>query len=218
MEEMIARDKNHPSVVMWSLANEPASTVSQANGYFRDLVSFTRTLDAQQRPLTIVMSDSERGNQTSCAQYIDVLCLNRYYAWYSDPGALDLIEYDLVNELTQLHTKYQKPIIVSEYGADTVSGLHTLPAVMFTEEYQVEFMARYQMTFDKLKKQYLVGELPWNFGDFATPQSDIRVGGLNRKGLFDRQRNPKLSAYKLKERYADMKLKNVASTTEFLIH
>lgn len=108
-------------------------------------------------------------------------------------------------------------------------------SLKFTEEYQVEFMARYQMTFDKLKKQYLVGELPWNFGDFATPQSgrsestfslfflclvrgDIRVGGLNRKGLFDRQRNPKLSAYKLKERYADMKLKNVASTTEFLIH
>ena len=44
------------------------------------------------------------------------------------------------------------------------------PSFTFTEEYQVEFMAEYQKTFDKYRSQFLVGEMVWNFADFMTVQ------------------------------------------------
>ena len=39
------RDKNHPSVVMWSITNEPASNEEGAREYFEPLVTLTRELD-----------------------------------------------------------------------------------------------------------------------------------------------------------------------------
>ncbi len=44
----------------------------------------------------------------------------------------------------------------------------------------------------------------WNFADFATPQSDTRIGSLNRKGIMTRQRKPKAAAYVLQARYAQL--------------
>lgn len=41
---------------------------------------------------------------------------------------------------------------------------------MFTEEFQVEFLTEYHKVFDKLKKEFLVGEMVWNFADFMTVQ------------------------------------------------
>lgn len=35
MDELVRRDKNHPSVVMWSVANEPASEMPPAGFYFK---------------------------------------------------------------------------------------------------------------------------------------------------------------------------------------
>lgn len=35
MEDMIARDKNKPAIVMWSVANEPTSDLPQARAYFK---------------------------------------------------------------------------------------------------------------------------------------------------------------------------------------
>jgi len=35
MRELVARDKNRPSVVMWSVANEPVSADTNAGPYFK---------------------------------------------------------------------------------------------------------------------------------------------------------------------------------------
>uniref|UniRef100_A0AC11EIM6 Uncharacterized protein n=1 Tax=Ovis aries TaxID=9940 RepID=A0AC11EIM6_SHEEP len=53
MEEMIRRDKNHPAVVMWSVANEPASFLKPAGYYFKTLIAHTKALDPS-RPVTFV--------------------------------------------------------------------------------------------------------------------------------------------------------------------
>ena len=55
---------------------------------------------------------------------MDVICHNHYYAWYHDPGHLELIQLQLEYDLRQWFEKFQKPVIQSEYGAGTVSGLH----------------------------------------------------------------------------------------------
>ena len=56
-----------------------------------------------------------------------MICVNKYYGWYSDAGLLDLITYQLVNDLTLWWQRYGKPIVVTEYGADTIPGLHQVP-------------------------------------------------------------------------------------------
>ena len=54
----------------------------------------------------------------------DVVMINRYYGWYVEPGDLDAAERGLEAELAAWATRHGKPIIVTEYGADTMAGLH----------------------------------------------------------------------------------------------
>ena len=193
--ELYARDKNHPSVVMWSLANEAATYEQGARAYFEPVITAARALDPH-RPMTIAHCPAM--DECHVADLVDVLCLNRYYAWYFDPGHLELIEAQLERNLTDWHHRYRKPIIVAEYGADTVAGLHHTPPVMFSEEFQAEFLQRYHLVFDRL--DFVIGEHVWNFADFGTKEGTSRVMG-NRKGVFTRQRHPKMAAHVLRERW-----------------
>ncbi|CAF1157064.1 unnamed protein product [Rotaria sordida] len=208
--EMISRDRNHPSVLMWSLANEPKSDAPSAKEYFSTLANFTRPLAAG-RPITYVISASYNGDQG--IQFFDMICVNRYFGWYSEPGRLDQIPWLVSQELANWRRRFpNKPILMSEYGADTVPGLHNDPSFMFTEEYQNDFLSAYHGSFDNVSSiihpdtGYFVGELVWNMFDFATEQSINRVAGLNRKGLFTRQRQPKAAAFIMKNRYEQLEL------------
>lgn len=198
MEELITRDKNHPSVIMWSVANEPSSWEDGAVEYFTKVAETTRQLDCT-RPITMVNYAFPYGEKTcKVAGLFDIICLNKYYSWYEDCGQLDLIEYQLQNELTAWHEKYNLPIIITEYGADTIEGFHSDPPEMFTEEYQCEMLKCFHRVFDKL--DYVIGEHIWNFADFSTKQGTTRIMG-NRKGIFTRQRQPKAAAHMLKKRW-----------------
>uniref|UniRef100_A0A7N6AVY3 Beta-glucuronidase n=1 Tax=Anabas testudineus TaxID=64144 RepID=A0A7N6AVY3_ANATE len=197
MDELVRRDKNHPSVVMWSVANEPASEMSPAENYFKTVIQHTKALDPT-RPVTFVTdSNFERDRG---APFVDVICVNSYFSWYHDPGHLEVIPIQLKTQFENWYGKYKKPIIQSEYGADVVPGLHNDPPVMFTEEYQKEVLRNYHRVFDEKRKQYVVGELIWNFADFMTSQGALRVVG-NKKGIFTRQRQPKSAAFVLRDRY-----------------
>ena len=202
---MINRDRNHPSVLMWSLANEPGSSDPTAKDYFSSLANFTRPIAAG-RPITYVISASYNGDQG--IQFFDMICVNRYFGWYSQFGRLDQVPDLVTQELANWRQRFpNKPILMSEYGADTVPGLHNDPPFMFTEDYQRDFYLAYHGSFDNVSsivhpdRGFFVGELPWNMFDFATDQSTTRVGGLNRKGLFTRQRQPKAAAFVIKSRY-----------------
>ncbi|XP_036976445.1 beta-glucuronidase [Acanthopagrus latus] len=197
MDELVRRDKNHPSVVMWSVANEPASEMPPAEFYFETLIKHTKDLDPT-RPVTYI-TDSNYARDKG-APFVDVICVNSYFSWYHDSGHLELIPLQLNNQFENWYGKYKKPIIQSEYGADAVPGLHSDPPVMFTEEYQNIVLQSYHSVFDQKRKQYVIGELIWNFADFMTVQGLTRVVG-NKKGVFTRQRQPKRAAFILKERY-----------------
>nr|XP_006641056.1 PREDICTED: beta-glucuronidase [Lepisosteus oculatus] len=197
MEELVRRDKNHPSVVMWSVANEPASEMPPAGFYFKSVIEHTKSLD-RSRPVTFV-SDSNFARDKG-APYVDVICVNSYFSWYHDPGHPEVIQIQLNTQFENWYRMYEKPIIQSEYGADVVPGLHTDPPMMFTEEYQKTVLQNYHAVFDQKRKEYVIGELIWNFADFMTAQTITRVVG-NKKGIFSRQRQPKAGAFLLRERY-----------------
>ncbi len=195
LEEMIARDANHPSVVCWSLANEASTQEPASRAYFEPIVKRARELD-DSRPLMLVMSAFSEKDHVG--DLFDILGLNRYYGWYHDVGELDTITPNLTAELTAWWKRYGKPIVMTEYGADAIAGLHRDPPAMFSEEFQCAYLERVHEALDKL--DFVCGEHVWNFADFATAEGLKRVGG-NCKGVFTRQRQPKMAAHLLRQRW-----------------
>lgn len=61
---------------------------------------------------------------------MDIICFNRYNGWYQNPGRLDMITEKVINEATEWHEKYNKPVIMMEYGADTIVGLHVVTNIL----------------------------------------------------------------------------------------
>ncbi|KAL2810625.1 glycosyl hydrolases family 2, TIM barrel domain-containing protein [Aspergillus granulosus] len=201
IKELIARDKNHASVVLWVIANEPASYEPGARDYFEPLVEVARKADPAGRPVSFVNLLLASYETDQISDLFDVLCLNRYYGWYLLTGDLDGAEPMLEAELRGWEDKYDKPIFITEYGADTVAGLHSVLAVPWSEEFQVEFLDMYHRVFDRVES--VVGEHVWNFADFQTAIGTTRVDG-NKKGVFTRDRRPKYAAHKLRARWHDM--------------
>jgi beta-glucuronidase len=196
IRELVARDKNHPCVVLWSIANEPESDTEGAERYFEPLFTLTRELDPT-RPVGFVNVMLAPYGKCRVSQFGDVLMLNRYYGWYVDTGDLAAAERAWEEELRGWASE-GKPIVITEYGADTYPGLHALPPVPWSEEYQAEYLAMNHRVFDRIDA--VVGEHIWNFADFATVSGTARVGG-NKKGVFTRDRQPKQVAQDLRRRW-----------------
>lgn len=199
MMELIARDKNRASVVMWSVANEPMCSQTESDSYFKEIVRRTKMID-DTRPTTLT-SDTLNDH---CSKHVDIVSVNRYFAWYTDSGHTEVVFRLFLQELQSYRQRFKKPIMVTEYGADTLPGLHAEPSVMFSEEYQAEIFRETFRVFDEVRSQnWFIGEMVWNFADFMTGPSVTRVGG-NRKGLFTRDRQPKLAAHIMRNRYLSL--------------
>lgn len=198
--EMIQRDKNHACVIAWSLFNEPESVTEQAGEYFAKIFEAAKSLDIQKRPCTFAMELSSQPEDIICHQYCDFWCMNRYYGWYVKGGsdisdAREAFEEEM-NRWAALPTV--KPMVFTEYGTDTLSSEHKLPSVMWSQEYQIEYLKMYHEIFDFY--DFVKGEQVWNFADFQTGEGIARVNG-NKKGIFTRDRQPKSCAFLIRERW-----------------
>ncbi|MGN4239649.1 beta-glucuronidase [Staphylococcus equorum] len=199
IKDLIERDKNYACVVMWSVANEPASTEKGAKAYFEPLVNLARACDPQQRPVTIVTILTSQPDTCEVQDLVDVLCLNRYYGWYTQSGDLEAAKEALRTELDGWSEKQPgKPIMFTEYGADTIAGMHAINDELFTEEYQIRYYEANHEVIDNYPQ--FIGEQTWNFADFETSSGIIRVQG-NKKGIFTRERRPKAVAHYFKKRW-----------------
>lgn len=198
LKELIARDKNHPCVVMWSLGNEPDTEhfPESAYEYWHSLYELAHELDPSNRPVTFVCCQNDY-TRDIVTRTMDVVCLNRYYGWYNLSGDLEAACYALNMEL-DFWEEQNKPVMFTEYGADAVPGIHNTVPEMFSEEFQEEYLDRVHAEFDK--RAFFIGEQVWNFADFGTVQGCMRVGG-NKKGLFTRDRQPKYAAHSLRKRW-----------------
>ena len=198
LRDMITRDKNHPCVVMWSMGNEPDTEhfPESAYDYWHSLYKLTHKLDPQNRPVTFICCQNNY-EKDIVTRTMDVVCLNRYYGWYNLSGDLEAASYAWNLEL-DFWEKLGNPVMMTEYGADTLPGLHNCVPEMFSEEFQVEFYKMYSKAFDG--RTFFIGEQVWNFADFATIQGCMRADG-NRKGIFTRDRRPKMIAHYFRERW-----------------
>lgn len=197
IKELISRDKNHPSVIMWSLANEPNVNSEAGERFFREMAETARNSD-QSRPLTYAAHLEPENNRGM--KHYDVVCINKYYGWYMGPGDIDGTLSEFSKCMDRFYEAFEKPMILAEFGADAIAGMHHEPAQMFSEEFQAEIIMKQYQVFKE--KTYAVGAHVWNFADFKTAQSISRII-YNRKGVFTRERQPKLAAHKLRELWRD---------------
>jgi beta-glucuronidase len=199
VRELISRDKNHPSVVMWSITNESETGIPEAVDFFKPAIDLAREMDS--RPVTYINVMTEPFNKCLVAPLVDVICLNRYWGWYEDHADLDNARIHLEAELKGWTDKYNVPIVITEYGADTLSGGHSIHNLPWSEEYQSAFLDANHEIFDKFPG--IVGEQVWNFADFQTKPGIFRVLG-NKKGAFTRDRQPKAAAHTLRARWTKL--------------
>lgn len=203
IEDMICRDKNHACVIAWSLLNEPETTDEAAVPYFEKVFERASQVDPQKRPRTFAMIMNSLPQTCKCYQFSDFLSLNRYYGWYQMGGyEISDAEEAFRSELDGWAAKgMDKPLIFTEYGADTNSAEHKLPSVMWSQEYQIEYLEMCHRVFDSY--DFVTGELVWNFADFQTTEGIMRMNG-NNKGIFTRQRQPKMAAWYYKKRWEEI--------------
>lgn len=191
--ETMLRDYNHPSVIAWSVANEPLSWQESAPAYFREVTAVAREID-RSRPLMLVTCFADRD---LCTDLFDIIGINAYAGWY---GGGDLMANSM-NYLSGFLDSVResipgKPLMMTEFGADSIVGFHGLPEEMWTEEYQATLIAESIKVIRS--KPWMNGEHVWTLCDFRTGQNDRRALG-NRKGVFTRDRLPKMAAHKLRE-------------------
>lgn len=197
IEELITRDKNHPCVVAWSLANEPNASTKEAENFFRRMAECARSLDST-RPITYVAHLEPENNVGY--PYYDMVCINKYYGWYLGPAQVDETLPEFKACLERFHKAFGKPILLSEFGADSIPGMHTDPPMMFSEEFQVDMVTKQYN--EILKLDYCIGAHVWAFADFRANQAVSRII-LNRKGVFTRDREPKMIAHALKKLWTE---------------
>ena len=196
--QLIARDKNHPCVVMLSVSNEAGTHEPASRPYFKELIEHARKI-TDLPIMNVEFTKFDDGCQV--ADLVDVIGLNRYYGWYTDHGNLTVIAEQMQAEMEKFHKEYKKPILITEYGADTIEGLHSVPSETFSEEFQKEYLEECGKAFDAC--DFCIGEQVWNFADFKTKQGLTRIRG-NRKGIFTKDRQPKQAAHYLKDRWKNI--------------
>ncbi len=200
VRELIQRDKNHPSVVLWSITNESETGIPEAAEFFKPAIDLAKQLD-KTRPVTYVNVMFDTFEKCVLAPLVDVICLNRYWGWYEDHADLPNAAIHLEKELKGWTDKYNVPIIITEYGADTLAGGHSIHELPWSEEYQNAYLDMTHAQFDKFPG--VVGEHMWNFADFQTKPGIFRVLG-NKKGAFTRDRQPKAAAHNLRGRWTKL--------------
>ena len=205
LTDMINRDKNHASVIAWSILNEPQCTSEGTEAYFKPLFDLAHELDPQKRPRTYAVVMMSLPNTSKGQQFADFISLNRYYGWYV-MGGMGIVDAEAAFRQEMdgwARVLNGRPMIFTEYGADTLPSEHKLPSVMWSQEYQNEYLDMNHRVFDSYA--FVQGELVWNFADFQTTEGIMRVNG-NKKGVFTRQRQPKDAAFHFRARWTSLPL------------
>lgn len=183
MGENIYRDRNRASIIIWSIANE-TPVADDRNVFLKNLASSVRKMDPSRlisAALLVEREDTAKGIEISIkdplTESLDILAVNTYNGWYGDDTLADLAGI-------VWHTPDNRPVILSEFGADAMAGVHAEGTPFkFSEEYQAEYYRQTLRMADNIAN--LSGMSPWILKDFRSPRREhpIYQNGWNRKGL-----------------------------------
>ncbi|MTI59743.1 MAG: glycoside hydrolase family 2 [Firmicutes bacterium] len=191
--EMIKRDKNRASVIIWSIGNENQDSDERLK-FMSRLANMAREIDPTRLVSAACLVD-ELNNQIAdrLIDHLDIIGLNEYYGWY-EPDFNKLAE-------CLCNSKPDKPVIITEFGAGALAGYRGTRDDLFTEDYQYRV---YKKQIEVLEKTaYIRGLSPWILFDFRCPRRTNKYqAGYNLKGLLSRdKKHKKLAFYVMKDFY-----------------
>jgi len=200
-KEMVYQGYNHPSRLVWAYMNEILnrrvweSKVEKLDKteYFAFVKQCAGEIDKAirecdpYRPTMLPCSNSPQNYYDSGVwEFADIIGLNLYCGWYS-PNL-----EDFGPTLDKHHTMFPgKSLVLSEYGADEDSRLHSFKPERFdyTCDYGLKFHEAYIPVI--FEKEYLAGSNVWNINDFYSETRGYAVPHVNCKGLVGLDRTPK---------------------------
>ncbi len=197
LHEMVRRDRDKASIIFWSVANETPDNATRTQ-FLSNLAAEAHKLDPT-RLVTAAFLQPQTPGDTKIftdplADSLDVVGLNEYVGWYTyTPEQAEGIKFQLP----------QKPVIVSEFGAEAKAGNRGPENQRWTEDSQLDF---YRHNFVMLSKiPQIRGFAPWVLMDFRSPTRNIPVlqDGYNRKGLISEDGKKKLAFFFIQKAYKD---------------
>ncbi|MEM6398115.1 MAG: glycoside hydrolase family 2 TIM barrel-domain containing protein [Bacteroidota bacterium] len=181
LRDMIGRDKNRASVIIWSVANETPRDDPDRLAFLERMAEVARSLDGN-RIISAALDRTEDKETHEIqitdpfAQTSDMVSANEYIGWYgSTPDQIEQVSWDL--------SAHDKPFFISEFGAGALQGLNGPKEERWTEEHQAWM---YEETLDMLDQiPSLRGITPWILNDFRSPRRNLSIiqDGWNRKGI-----------------------------------
>jgi len=197
LREMIRRDRNKASVILWSVANETPNTPARTE-FLKTLVANAHDLDPTRLVTAALLVRNEGSAKVvddPLGQYLDVLGTNEYIGWYEKtPESADSTTWKI---------SYEKPLIMSEFGGGAKAGLHGDPQQQWTEEYQAHLYQHQSVMLNRIPQ--LRGMTPWILMDFRSPRRLLPglQDDFNRKGLISDQGVQKQAFYVLQKAYRE---------------
>jgi beta-glucuronidase len=198
LHEMIRRDHNKASVILWSMSNETPIS-DERTAFIRKLVAQARQEDPT-RLITSAMLTPFHGKTAvlddPLGADLDVLGYNEYIGWYmGKPDEAPLFKWE-----DPMH----KPVILSEFGGGAKAGLHGPADQRFTEEYEAKILTEQFIMFRDMP--FLRGMTPWVLMDFRSPTRLLPgiQDGYNRKGLISDKGEKKKAFFVLQDYYTKM--------------
>ncbi|MFT4223078.1 glycoside hydrolase family 2 protein [Dysgonomonas sp.] len=200
LHDMIYRDKNRCSIIIWSIANETPHSDAR-DKFLGNLSKYARQQD-NSRLISMAMEvtkapDNMNKLTDNMNEYVDVISFNQYIGWYrASNEEARLMKWDI---------PYNKPVIISEFGGSAQQGLHGDKTERWTEEYQEELYIRNLEMLDKIDG--LSGLSPWILVDFRSPRRQLPgiQDFFNRKGLISSWGIKKKAFYVMQDYYKKKK-------------
>ncbi|MFZ1528046.1 MAG: glycoside hydrolase family 2 TIM barrel-domain containing protein [Ferruginibacter sp.] len=197
--EMINRDKNRASVIIWSVANETPASAAR-NEFLKSLVHKTRLFDSSRLVSAALLTRNENGISIiddEMGEWLDIISINQYRGWYGGDLA--------TAPEAKWQSVFNKPLLVSEFGGDAKQGLHGNKEERWTEEYQ-EYLYRQNLLMIE-KMPNISGLSPWILMDFRSPRRNLPgvQDGFNRKGLVSDKGKKKKAFFVLEQHYKTKK-------------
>ena len=193
VEHMTWNSFNHPCVVIRGFLNETDSQFPESRPVIKALYDRIRSID----PYTPISFASNKYEKDCCTDLVDIVSMNPYPGWY-DANKEQISTIDqVVPTLEKLAAAMPKdrPLIISEIGAEALYGFRDPIKTYWTEDYQAELLKeifRYVS-----ESENYAGVAVWQFADTRsyvnTQEIFGRARGFNNKGMIDEYRRPKLA-------------------------
>jgi beta-glucuronidase len=186
LQELIARDANRASIILWGVGNENADTEARL-AFMAELARAAHAADPSRLVTAACLINREQFRiEDRLAEHLDVIGLNEYFGWYEQG-------FQGLGRLLG-NSRPDRPVIISETGADARAGYRDAAAPLFSEERQAAF---YEGQCAALATApYVRGLAAWLLYDFRSLRRQTRAqGGFNRKGLIAEDKRTRKLAF-----------------------